>query len=138
MKNRIAFLTLLLGATLAGATAMAQTGARFNIPFDFNANHHFVPAGTYNVRLVDAGQKLTLLNLQTGRTTLLMVTRNEGRQLEQTGTLVFWSKDGNYYLQEVRMPGSLLHGELPLPRALQLEIAQLQQPAPPTIQIASK
>lgn len=137
MKSRIAMLAVLLGAMLWGPTAMAQTGARFNIPFAFSANHHYVPAGTYNVWLVDAGHKLKLVNVQTGTTAFVLVRPDQASQAADQGYLVFWSKDGNRYLEEVRMPNSMMLGKLPLPAALQLEIAQVQQPAAPGIAIAA-
>lgn len=141
MKSRIAILTgFAFLATLGGVNALAQNSARFSIPFDFTANHQVVPAGEYSVGLItdqlSAGQFLSLVNAQTGKKTLVMVRHDTAAKIRTHGYLEFYADETGRYLQEVRMPGSDLIGELSVAR-IPNEVAH-QAPAASTIEIASR
>ena len=138
MKNRIATFIVLLGAAFLGATALAQTGARFNVPFAFTANRFPVPAGTYNVWLGVGAQHITLLNQDTGQTMFLAVRHETGQKIETIGLMTFNVQGKDYVLKEIRMPGSDQRGELMVPHVYELKTAKLQSPAPTTVQIASR
>ena len=49
--NLIFGLSLATGLLCAGANASAQTTASITIPFAFSADHQYVAAGTYGVRV---------------------------------------------------------------------------------------
>ncbi|MFP5229777.1 MAG: hypothetical protein ACLGXA_19360 [Acidobacteriota bacterium] len=139
MKNRIVFLIeLFLVGGLLGASALAQTAARFTIPFAFTANNFAVPAGQYEVRLGIGAQYITVLNRQDGHTMFLPTRHETGVTVEPVGVMTFLVNGNDYVLKEIRMPGSTQCAQFLVPHVYELKTAQNQPPVPSTIQIAAR
>lgn len=111
LTNLILSLSLATGLLCAGAHASAQAVQSFTIPFAFSANHHSVPAGSYKVQLL-SDHFLSLRNIKTDKTQILLVRPEEGRVIETKGRLIFRHDGGRNYLTQVWIAGTNVHSEL--------------------------
>jgi len=142
MTRHTAFTNLLLslplatGLLCAAPAASAQNTASVTIPFGFTANNHHLAAGSYKVQVSD--RFLTLYNVKTSRTEILMVRPESGRAIESQSRLTFRSNGGHYYLAQLWMAGSSTHSELVARPSRNREVAQAIQPASQTFEIALK
>jgi hypothetical protein len=95
----------------AAVNASAQNAARVNIPFGFVANHHYVPAGTYNV--LPSDNAVTLINADTRKAEAILLIRKEaGNAIESRGRLEFYVSGSHHVLVEVQFAGSSAHSRL--------------------------
>jgi len=111
LTNMLLSLPLAAGLLCATASASAQTAERAAIPFAFTADHQQFPAGTYEVGRLSDGV-MSLCNLDTGRTQLLMVRLEGGRAIETRGRLTFLRDGTQYSLMQVWIAGTDIHSEL--------------------------
>ena len=141
MNRRSAILAnLLLGLPLVGllrATpeALAQTSQMVTIPFAFSADHQQVPPGTYRVKLVSTSL-LSLCNLETAKTEILMVRPEGGQDIETKGRLVFYRDGAKTYLTQVRTPGTSFRSELMAQPSVQQSTAKSRPPSGSSIEVA--
>jgi hypothetical protein len=111
LTNLILSFSLATGLLGAGANASAQSAESVTIPFAFSANHQSVPAGSYKVQLL-SDRFLSLRNIKTGKTEILLVRPDEGRVIETQGRLIFRRDGGRNYLTQVWIAGTNVHSEL--------------------------
>lgn len=135
--NLLLTLPLATGLLCAAANASAQTAERATIPFAFSANHRQLPAGTYEVRRLSDGV-LSLCNLETGRTQLLIVRREDERGVETRGRLVFHHGETGNSLMQVWIAGTTIHSELMVQPKLQQTTAKNDPSAGSSIEVAMK
>jgi len=85
MKTTLRTIAITIGLTaaLGSATLFAQTASKANIPFDFQITGKTVPAGQYIVRLATDRHMLVFQNVETGRSTLLLVHGYKSGTLEE-------------------------------------------------------
>jgi len=89
----------------AAVHASAQKNAQVNIPFGFQANHTYLPAGHY--RVIASESTLTFVNADTGRTLALLLTRDEqGSAIPSRGRLEFYVSGSRHMLTDVQFAGS--------------------------------
>jgi hypothetical protein len=99
-RNSIATSSLVvLSLLLTVAGAYAQSAGRANVPFAFKVGAEQVPAGTYSVKRDFATNIVSIRNVTTSATVLLM---GAGRS-PSTGTekLIFRYVGGQYILTEI-------------------------------------
>jgi hypothetical protein len=114
LTNLILSLSLATGLLGAGANASAQSAesaVSVTIPFAFSANQQSVPAGSYKVQLL-SDRFLSLRNIKTDKTEILLVRPDEGRVIETRGRLIFRRDGGRNYLTQVWIAGTNVHSEL--------------------------
>jgi hypothetical protein len=137
LSNLILRLSLATGLLCAGANASAQTTASFTVPFAFSADNQYVAAGSYKVDLL-SDRFLSLRNVKTGNTQLLLVRPEEGQAIETRGRLVFHQQGTRKYLTQVWIAGTCTHSEIGVPREASRELAKSKPTADPTFELAIK
>ena len=111
LSNLIFSLSLATGLLCAGAIASAQTTASVTIPFGFSADNQNVKAGSYKVELL-SDRYLSLRNIATNKSQVLMVRPEAGQAIETRGRLVFQQEGSRKYLAQVWIAGTSLHSEM--------------------------
>lgn len=146
MTSRIAKLSKLIfslalttGLLCAGTDASAQTTASITIPFAFSADNQYVAAGTYHVQLL-SDSFLSLRNIATNQTKILMVRPEVGLAIETRGRFTFVQEGPRKYLAQVWIAGTSLHSEMALQHKAQHEHELRRSNAtPPTnVEVALK
>jgi hypothetical protein len=128
--------SLATGLLCAGANASAQTNASVNMPFAFSADNQFVPAGPYKVELL-SDRYLSLRNIATNQTQILMVRPAAGQAIETRGRMVFHQEGSRKYLAQVWLAGTSLHSEMAIQHKPERELAKTNT-APSKIELALK
>jgi len=123
LSNLIFGLFLATGLLCAGATASAQTTASVTIPFAFSADNQNVAAGSYKVELL-SDRYLSLRNIATNKTQVLMVRPEEGQAIETRGRLVFQQDGSRKYLAQVWIAGTSLHSEMAVQHKRESQLAK--------------
>jgi hypothetical protein len=135
--NLLLSLPLAAGLLCAAANASAQTAETVTIRFTFSADHQPFPAGTYEVRRLSDGL-MSLSNLETRKTRLLMVRSEWGYAVQTRGRLVFLHDETGNSLMQVWIPGTTLHSELTVQRKLKQSVAKNGPSAGSSIVVAMK
>jgi hypothetical protein len=136
LSKVILSLSLATGLLCASANASAQTSASVNIPFAFSADNQYVSAGSYKVELL-SNRYLSLRNVATHQTQVLMVRPEEGQAIETRGRMVFHQEGSRKYLAQVWIAGTSLHSEMAIQHKPERELAKIDQ-APSKIELALK
>ena len=119
----------------AAVHASAQNGTRVNIPFAFQANHAYLPAGHY--RLVENASVLTFINEDTGHAQAMLLARDEeGYATLSRGRLEFYVSGDRHMLTDVQFAGSSKQIVLLRQPKAERVVAGNAQPAGQTIEIA--
>ena len=96
---------------MAAVNASAQNAARVNIPFGFVANHHFVPAGTYDV--LPSENAVTLIHSDTRKAeAILLIQKAAGNGIGSRGRMEFYVNGSHHVLVDVQFAGSSSHSIL--------------------------
>ena len=106
MRNRLCITLVVLFAIGFGSmTVSAQGVARINVPFAFVAGSTELPAGDYEIRVLNQdGNQLAILRLADRQTfNVPVITRISARE-GKTAQVVFDKSDKNY-MAEVYLPG---------------------------------
>ena len=103
-----AMAVFILGGSVRAA---AQETLKITIPFDFTANHQYLPAGAYNVIWL-SDRNMVLRNSETGKSKILAVRPEEGQSSETRSRFVFLHEGSRYYLARVWVAGTSLHSEM--------------------------
>jgi len=123
LSNLIFSLSLAAGLLCSVAIASAQTTASVTIPFGFSADNQRVEAGSYKVELL-SDRYLSLRNIATNKTQVLMVRPEEGQAIETRGRLVFQQEGSRKYLAQVWIAGTSLHSEMAVQHKRERESAK--------------
>ncbi|HEY1575865.1 MAG TPA: hypothetical protein VGF82_02175 [Terracidiphilus sp.] len=123
LSNLIFSLSLATGLLCAGDPASAQTTASVTIPFGFSADNETLEAGSYKVELL-SDRYLSLRNIATNRTQVLMVRPEAGQAIETRGRLVFQQEGSRKYLAQVWIAGTSLHSEMAVQHKKERESAE--------------
>ena len=137
LPNLILSLSLATGLLCAGANASAQTTASVTIPFAFSADNQNVAAGSYKVELL-SDRYLSLRNIATNHTQVLMVRPEEGQAILTRGRMVFQQDGSRKYLAQVWIAGTSLHSEIAVQHKSKLQSAKSNATPAPTIEVALK
>ena len=137
LSNLILSLSLVTGLLCAHATASAQSTASVTIPFAFSADQHYVPAGTYKLELL-SDRFLSLHNMATNQTQVLMVRPEAGQAIETRGRLVFQQDGSRKYLAQVWIAGTSLHSEMAVQHKRESELAKGKGTPASTFELALK
>jgi hypothetical protein len=117
--------------------ASAQNTALVNVPFGFQANHAYLPAGYYKV--LSSDNAVTFIDAKTRKAKAILVVRHEdGSAIETRGRLIFLARRNHRVLKEVQFAGSSVHSELIVRPEKVREVAGVPQPTNTTIEIAMK
>ena len=135
LKNTILISTFAL-LPFAAVHASAQNSSHVNIPFAFVASHTTLPAGHY--RVISSESTLTLINQDSGKAVALLVTRDEAGAIESRGRLEFYVSGSRHWLTEAQFAGMSLHKVLLAQPKRERAVAQNDDPARTTIEIAMK
>jgi len=135
--NLLLSLSLATGLLCATSNASAQTSERATIPFAFTADHQQFPAGTYEVRRLPDGV-MSVCNLETGNTKLLLARLEAGRQVQTRGRLVFNHDESGNSLIQVWIPGTTIHSELMAQPGITRASAKNSSQTGSTIEVALK
>jgi hypothetical protein len=143
MTHHISTLKTMFLATLIAVLpftahrASAQNTAHVNVPFAFQANHAYMPAGYYKV--LSSDNAVTFIDAKTGKAQAILLVRHEdGTEIETRGRLIFLVRGHRRMLKEVQFAGSSTHSELPMRTEKVREVAGVLQPADTTIEVAMK
>lgn len=137
LTNLMLSLSLATGLLCAGAAASAQSTATVTIPFAFSADNQNVPAGVYKVQLL-SDRYLSLRNINTNKTQVLMVRPEVGQVIETRGRMVFHHDGNRNYLAQVWIAGTSLHSEMAVQHKPERELAKGNTPAASTVELALK
>jgi hypothetical protein len=117
--------------------ASAQNAALVNVPFGFQANHVYLPAGYYEV--LSSDNTVIFIDAKTCKAQAILLVRHEdGSEIETRGRLIFLVRGDRRMLKEVQFAGSSTHSELTLRPEKLREVARVPQPTNTTIEIAMK
>jgi hypothetical protein len=86
------------------STANAQS-MNVAVPFGFHAGRLSLPAGTYQVAVSQAAQRVTLNQLDGKAKCFLMVKDFGSESLAEQGSLVFTQYGSSYFLKRVKTAG---------------------------------
>jgi hypothetical protein len=143
MTHRISTLKIMFLVSLVAVLpftahhASAQNTALVNVPFGFQANHVYLPAGYYEV--LSSDNTVTFINAKTCKAQAILLVRHEdGSEIETRGRLIFLVRGHDHVLKEVQFAGSSTHSELPVRTEKVREVAGVLQPTNTTIEIAMK
>ena len=110
LKNIMTIATFAL-LPLAVVNVSAQAKAHVDVPWGFVANHHYVPAGYYEV--LPSDNAMTLIDAKTGRAAAILLIRKEaGSKIENRGRLEFYVSGSRHMLVEAEFAGSSMHSIL--------------------------
>jgi hypothetical protein len=137
LTNLILSLSMATCLLCAGANASAQTTLSVTIPFAFSADNQYLPAGTYKVQWL-SDRFLSLRNVKTDNTQVLMVRPDEGRAIETRGRLVFHQEGQRKYLTQVWVDGTSMHSEMAVQHKPERELAAGPASAGSTFELAIK
>jgi hypothetical protein len=137
LSKLIFSLSLATGLLCAGANASAQTTASVTIPFAFSADNRNVAAGSYKVELL-SDRYLSLRNIATNQTMVLMVRPEAGLAIESRGRMVFQQEGSQKYLSQVWIAGTSLHSEMAVQHKPEHELAKSKATPRSTIELALK
>jgi hypothetical protein len=137
LTNLFLSLALATGLLCAATGASAQTTTKVTIPFGFSAGHQYVPAGSYQVQLL-SDRFLSLRNIKTDKTQVVMVRPESGQVTETQGRLVFQRHEGRLSLKQVWIAGTNMHSELVCAHGSEPTVAKGTPPPDSTIELALK
>ena len=99
-RNVITILSLVVISLMFNAAgAYAQSYAKATVPFAFNAGAKQLPAGTYEIKVVQGARAFIIQNDHTAAAAMSLA-RREGRRYTNS-KLVFHRVGGQYFLAEV-------------------------------------
>ncbi len=107
MKKRfiqICSLFALLVGLLVSAQAQNANRYEASIPFDFNIGNKTFAAGDYAFGLTNPlayQESLTIRDLKSGKTQVVLITRNQANELAESSQLVFNRYEDRYFLAEI-------------------------------------
>jgi len=101
-RNLITILSLLVMSLMFNTTgAYAQSYVKANVPFAFNAGARQLPAGTYEIKVVQgAGGFIISIQNDDTATAAMSIARREGPR-NTDSKLVFHRVGGQYFLAEI-------------------------------------
>jgi hypothetical protein len=137
LSNLLFSLPLAAGLLGSAIPASAQTNLDINVPFAFSANNQHFPAGSYRVQLVSE-RFLSIRNVKTASTVVVMVRPERGRILESYSRLVFDREGNQNYLTQVWTPNTNIYSKLTAKPRFNQELAKQAHPAASTIEVATK
>ena len=88
----------------------------------FPDDKQYVPAGSYKVALL-SDRFLSLRNIATNQTQVLMVRPEAGQAIETRGRMVFQQDGSRKYLAQVWIAGTSLHSEMAVQHKMESESA---------------
>jgi hypothetical protein len=132
--------SLPLTAALLGSAipASAQTNLDVTVPFAFSVGNQHLPAGHYRVQSQSNYSFLSIRNVETSGTTVVMVRSEGGRHLQGNSRLVFNREGNQNYLTQVWAPDTDRYSELSSPLRHDQELQTQIHPAPSTVEVAAK
>jgi hypothetical protein len=137
LSNLLLSIPFAAGVLFAAPLASAQNTATFTVPFDFSANNQNVPPGSYVAQL-QSDRFLSLRNVKTGRSQVVMVRPDDSGRMTNTGRLVFERYGRRSYLKQVWIGGTSSHSELVVRPRIEQELAWQAPHFIGSIEIASK
>jgi hypothetical protein len=130
-------LSLAAGLLGSATAASAQTSLNVNVPFAFSANNHHLPAGQYHVQR-QSDYFLSIRNIKTSDTLVVMIHPEVGRALESHSRLIFAREGNQNYLTQVWTPETNRYSRLTARPKVDQELAKQVHPAGATIEVAAK
>ena len=137
LSNLLFSLPLAAGLLALATNASAQTSMDVNVPFAFSANNQHLPAGAYRVQL-ESQCFLSIRNIKTASTIVVMVRPEEGRLLESHSHLVFDREGNQNYLTQVWTANTNSYSKLTSRPRYNQELRTQLRPAPSTVEVAAK
>ena len=106
MKTTLRTIAITIGLTavLGSAILFAQTVSKADIPFDFQITGTTVPAGQYIVKLATDRQMLVFQNVETGRSSMVLVHQYKSGTLAEP-ILTFRHTGEQYKLESAWFAG---------------------------------
>jgi hypothetical protein len=96
-------LVVALAAATAAATTPAQTANRIvaNVPFEFSVGYKTMPAGEYQIRIVNSANDALLIQSADSKSSALRLSEATSRKKNKDVKLVFHRYGERYFLAEV-------------------------------------
>jgi len=123
---------LAIGAAITPSTANAQLSdatVRANIPFAFQVDSKWMPAGTYTIRALNPSI-LVIRDSNSSRSQMLMVHNTTSAKAPHNSSITFDRVGGTYFLRRIQLAESTNGVECAKSHAekkAELEIASTQQ-----------
>jgi hypothetical protein len=130
MKNFAAAALVAFAGLVSAGSLHAQQAVQANIPFDFAVGDTVMPAGVYQIAPSNSSF-IRVRNVATHQTVQGMAIPDANGE-NGHGRLIFNVHNSQYFLSEIRCPGSSLNADLPtsrLEKRAHLQEAALQTPA---------
>ena len=110
---------------LAASSMLAQDGGqiRINLPFDFMAGSHYLPAGEYYARISHSPDLIRMDNADGKHSLLVLAHSVQCQGPTDTASFVFHKYGDRYFLWRVLSYGSGMGEELPRSREEREQIA---------------
>jgi hypothetical protein len=137
LTNLLLTLPVAAGLLCSAPSASAQTLMDVNVPFAFSAAHQHLPAGSYRIQLLSQCY-VSIHDLKTARTIVVMVRPEQGRNLESHSRLVFDRDGSQNSLTQVWGAGASGYSKLTAAPKFNQELAKQAHPAASTIELAAK
>jgi hypothetical protein len=137
LTNLMLSLSLATSLLCVATNAPAQSTASVTIPFAFSADNQYVPARSYKVQLL-SDRFLSLRNMNTNKTQILMVRPEAGQVIQTHGRLVFHQVGKHNYLTQVWIAWRSLHSELIVQRKPEGQLAKGSATTSSTFDLAIK
>jgi hypothetical protein len=137
LSNLLFSLPLTVGLLGSAIPASAQTNLDVNVPFAFSVGNQHLPAGHYRVQS-QSDYFLSIRNVKTSGTTVVMVRSEGGRHLQGNSRLVFDCEGNQNYLTQVWAPDTGRYSALSSPPRHDQELNTQIHPASSTVEIAAK
>jgi hypothetical protein len=135
--NLLLSLPVVTGLLGIAPRALAQTNKMIaTVPFAFSVGDQHLAAGSYSVERLNTWF-LTVRNVKTSKTVLLMVRKEQGRTLASNAHLTFQREGRGMYLTQAWFAGSPEHVEAVAKPKRDLEYAKTA-PAGQVVEVASK
>jgi hypothetical protein len=139
LSNLLFSLPLAAGLLASAIPASAQTNLDVTVPFAFSVGNQHLPAGHYRVQSQSQSNYfLSIRNVETAGTTVVMVRSEAGRHLQGNSRLVFNREGNQNYLTQVWAPETDRYSELPSRPRHDQELRTQVHPAPSTVEVAAK
>ena len=137
LRHLLFSLPLAAGLLASAVPASAQTNLDVTVPFAFSVGNHHLPAGHYWVQS-QSNYFLSIRNVETASTTVVMVRSEGGRHLQGNSRLVFNREGNQNYLTQVWAPETDRYSALSSPPRHDQELNTQIHPAASTVEVAAK
>jgi hypothetical protein len=117
--------------------AQDEPAVTFSIPFAFSTAGRTIPAGTYQLNLVEGQHLMSILNVKTGDMQVFSVFPDQQKSIESHGRLIFNRCGDRNELAEFHIPGTNFYSRM-VPSRADRKLEAKACPLDQTVTLASR